>query len=137
MFFSIEHLWDVLPARYLQWVAAELKLLQTSFFHQIQMCHSETLLIHAGIPLRSFPTSLIHLPQATCHLSVHSVHGSTLPTAFQDGDGQARRPTVGDEGRTEEPPLSASGSTCLQSGLKRVWLVRSVTPLSLFCSAVS
>ena len=120
LFFSIEHLWDALPARHLQWVAAELQLLQTSFFHQIQICHSETLLIHTGIPLRSFPTSLIHLPQATCHLSMHSIHGSTLPTAFQNGDGQARRHTVSDEGRTEELPPSASGSTCLQLGLKQV-----------------
>lgn len=47
-------------------------------------------LIHTSVPLRSFPPSLIHLPQTTHHLSIHSTHGSMLPTAFQKGNGQAR-----------------------------------------------
>lgn len=106
-----------LPGTYNGWQLSS-NCFKHLFFHQIQICHSETLLIHTGIPLRSFPTSLIHLPQATCHLSIHNVHGSTLPTAFQDDDGRARPHTVWDEGRTEELPLSASGSTCLQIGLK-------------------
>lgn len=90
------------------------------FPHQIQICRSEILLIHTDIPLRSFPTRLIHLPQAMCHLSAHSAHGSTLPTTFQKDNGHVRSHVVWEEGRTGQRPLSASGSPHLLLGLKQV-----------------
>lgn len=78
--------------------------------------------IHTGVPVRSFPPTLIHLPQATHHLSVYSTQGSVLPTAFQKDNGQARSQN---EGRTGQTPLPASGSTCQLLGLKfNLWCLQ-------------